>query len=136
MTMSKAHSFLILGINHNATKAEVKSAYRKLALLYHPDKNPSKEAHHKFVEISKAYAILMKEAYDYQWYIEQLQKQYKRQAEADVLYKEKLREVLRHKQTESKENNDKVAEDIKFFGLLIFVIIAIVFTLLNLFGAR
>ena len=56
--MTKRDYYDILGINKNATKAEIKKAYRKLALKYHPDKNPDKDAEEKFKEISEAYAVL------------------------------------------------------------------------------
>ena len=49
----------ILGINRNASEDEIKKAYKKLALRYHPDRNPgNKEAEEKFKEISGAYAVL------------------------------------------------------------------------------
>ncbi|BAJ49881.1 molecular chaperone DnaJ [Candidatus Caldarchaeum subterraneum] len=49
----------ILGVPRNATKEEIKRAYRRLALQYHPDRNKSPEAEEKFKEISEAYAVLM-----------------------------------------------------------------------------
>jgi molecular chaperone DnaJ len=49
----------VLSVNQNATEIEIKKAYRKLALEYHPDRNPdNKEAEEKFREISRAYEIL------------------------------------------------------------------------------
>lgn len=49
----------ILGINKNSDKAEMKRAYRKLAMQYHPDQNPDdKEAEEKFKEINEAYQVL------------------------------------------------------------------------------
>jgi molecular chaperone DnaJ len=56
--MTKRDYYEILGVNKDADKREIKKAYRKLALKYHPDKNPSKDAEEKFKEISEAYAVL------------------------------------------------------------------------------
>ncbi len=56
--MTKQDYYEILGVTKDASKSEIKKAYRKLALKYHPDKNPSKEAEEKFKEISEAYAVL------------------------------------------------------------------------------
>ncbi len=49
----------ILGVPRTATLEEIKAAYRKLALQYHPDRNPgNKEAEERFKEIAEAYAVL------------------------------------------------------------------------------
>ena len=56
--MNKKDYYEILGVDRNAKKSDIKKAYRKLALKYHPDKNPDKEAEEKFKQISEAYAVL------------------------------------------------------------------------------
>ncbi len=48
----------ILGLSKDATESEIKKAYRKLAMQYHPDKNKDDDAEEKFKEISEAYAVL------------------------------------------------------------------------------
>ncbi len=58
MIMTKKDYYEILGIDKKASKSDIKKAYRKLALKYHPDKNPDKESEEKFKEISEAYAVL------------------------------------------------------------------------------
>lgn len=58
--MAKRDYYEILGISPNASSQEIKKAYRRLAVKYHPDKNRdnSKEAEEKFKEVSEAYKIL------------------------------------------------------------------------------
>jgi molecular chaperone DnaJ len=56
---TKRDYYDILGVSKQATAAEIKSAYRKLAVKWHPDKNENKkEAEEKFKEINEAYEIL------------------------------------------------------------------------------
>ena len=57
--MAKRDFYDVLGVSKNASPNELKSAYRKLAVKYHPDKNPGdKAAEDKFKEASEAYGIL------------------------------------------------------------------------------
>jgi molecular chaperone DnaJ len=56
---SKRDYYEVLGVDKNATDKEIKSAYRKKAIQYHPDKNPGdKEAEEKFKEAAEAYEVL------------------------------------------------------------------------------
>ncbi len=57
--MSKRDYYEVLGVGRDATDAQLKSAYRKLAIQYHPDKNPGNpEAEERFKEAAEAYAVL------------------------------------------------------------------------------
>ena len=56
--MIPAKYYTILGLHHNANARDVKGAYRSLVKQYHPDVNPSKEAHQKFLKITEAYEII------------------------------------------------------------------------------
>ncbi len=57
--MSKADYYEVLGVSRDATEQELKSAYRKQALKYHPDRNPGDHtAEEKFKEASEAYQVL------------------------------------------------------------------------------
>ena len=57
--MAKRDYYDVLGVNKSASPDELKSAYRKLAVKYHPDKNPGdSKAEEKFKEASEAYGIL------------------------------------------------------------------------------
>ena len=48
----------ILGVSKKATASEIKAAYRKQALKWHPDRNKSPEATNKFKEVNKAFEVL------------------------------------------------------------------------------
>ena len=57
--MSKRDYYEVLGVNKDASEDDLKKAYRKMALKYHPDKNPGdKTAEEKFKEVAEAYDVL------------------------------------------------------------------------------
>jgi molecular chaperone DnaJ len=67
--MAKRDYYEVLGVSRSASEAEIKAAYRKLALKYHPDRNPNdKTAEDKFKEATEAYEVLKdsqkRQAYD------------------------------------------------------------------------
>ncbi len=56
--MAKRDYYEVLGVNHSATKNEIKRAFRKLAQEYHPDRNKAEDAEAKFKEVAEAYQVL------------------------------------------------------------------------------
>ena len=57
--MSDKDYYELLGVDRNASDSEIKKAYRKLAVKFHPDKNPGdNSAEEKFKEISSAFEVL------------------------------------------------------------------------------
>ena len=57
--MAKRDYYEVLGVGRGASEAELKAAFRKLAMKYHPDRNPTdKQCEHRFKEINEAYDVL------------------------------------------------------------------------------
>ena len=68
----KRDYYEVLGLQKGASEDEIKKAFRKMAMKYHPDKNPgNKEAEEKFKEVNEAYSVLSdpdkKSKYDRFW---------------------------------------------------------------------
>lgn len=109
--MNKYH-FKILGLEEGASDTEIKKAYRKLALKYHPDRNDSDEANKKFILINRAYLTLSKskirnkekgKQYDFQDFNTKRRKS-KEELQREHLRRAKLRyEYLKRKEEEENE---------------------------------
>ena len=57
--MAKRDYYEVLGVARGASEADLKSAFRKLAMKYHPDRNPGdKDCEHHFKEVNEAYDVL------------------------------------------------------------------------------
>jgi len=56
--MRKKNHHAVLGVQRDASPDEIKAAYRRLALQYHPDRNRDAGAEERFKEISEAYSVL------------------------------------------------------------------------------
>lgn len=57
--MDKPDYYSVLGVSHNASEEDIKKTYRRLAIKYHPDKNPGNiKAEERFKETSEAYAVI------------------------------------------------------------------------------
>eukprot|EP00998_Keelungia_sp_KM082_P006935 NODE_3155_length_934_cov_42.862454_g3134_i0.p1 GENE.NODE_3155_length_934_cov_42.862454_g3134_i0~~NODE_3155_length_934_cov_42.862454_g3134_i0.p1 ORF type:complete len:222 (-),score=19.26 NODE_3155_length_934_cov_42.862454_g3134_i0:127-792(-) len=72
MDSADSNYYETLGIDRSATTDDIKQAYRKLAVLWHPDKNSAPDANKRFQLIAQAYQVLVNEnsraAYDRQWW--------------------------------------------------------------------
>ena len=114
--------YKILEIHPGATKEEVKKAYRKMALKWHPDKNKSEEATQRMQEINEAYKILYDDILREKYYREYLlfmkygqeqenskdeQKKEQTQPYYDYeIYDESLKEAIRQAREEAKQMAD------------------------------
>ena len=102
--MPQKDFYKILGLSSGSTKKEIKSAYRKLVLKYHPDRNPSPAARQKFQEISEAYDKLL----DYQGAGMEDATSYDEQVASEIIKRE--RELMKQRaraQREKKKQQDE-----------------------------
>jgi len=105
--------YKVLGLSSTASKEEIKKAYRKLALEFHPDKNKSPDAHEKFIEINEAYLILYddeaREKYDreYRYHFSQREKRKEsKQEESKSSYEREQTKESKSEQRETFNDSD------------------------------
>ncbi len=81
----------IFGLHENASKDEIRRAYRKLAMKYHPDKNSDPKAHQVFIDLAEAYDILMNDRFETKSSESKIRKEKtfeERKKEAEIRYKQ------------------------------------------------
>jgi curved DNA-binding protein CbpA len=93
--MMHENYYRILGLPCDATIDEIKKAYRKLAYLYHPDKNPSPEAKDKFVAVTEAYEFLISN--------------HDRIRDSDLAFRQAMDDWRKYRQDRSRVRADKFA---------------------------
>jgi len=93
--MAAKDYYEVLGVQRGATKEQVKDAYRKLALQFHPDRNKAPEAEARFKEISEAYAVLSDEEKRRQYDTFGREGVYQRYSQEDIFRGADFREVFR-----------------------------------------
>ena len=107
--------YQILNISENATVEEIKIAYRKLAILYHPDKNKNIDANKKFVEIKNSYDILLNPV---------KRKKFDKELEIQRL-KNKIHNELNEKIIKSQQDKTQKKYGFRKFTLIIIIVISI-----------
>lgn len=125
-----------LNINFQASKSEIKKAYRMMALQYHPDKNEDSNTHQLFIEINQAYEILIntekRKQYDY-FYAKHILKSTSSSTKAN---EDKWKDSLNDTSEKAKSKAEKAAKNYNLFSKKvalyagIYLLIEIVFSLL------
>lgn len=100
--------YSILGVTPHSSAEQIKSAYRKLAQIHHPDKNNSPGAHNTFITIHEAYTILYNDA---------LRKKYNEEYRHNQNYQNSTNYSKEQYNTERKNQSEKSYQDFTNFDL-------------------
>jgi curved DNA-binding protein CbpA len=96
---TKAKYCAIFGLNENASKNDIRKAYRKLAMKFHPDKNPDPKAHQVFIDLAEAYEILINDKFN---------EATEKNKRSEKTYEERKKEAeLRYKQQKEREQQEQ-----------------------------
>lgn len=120
------HYLDVLELHEGASKAEIKSAYRRLSKRYHPDLNKSEDAQEKFVELNEAYKFLMDVGPRPQT-IQQSEPDYGYDPEAEAYrqWREKARAYARQQTRDAiRRQNELIKYLLRFFNYATFVMLS------------
>ncbi len=105
--MSQKDYHKVLGLSQGASEKQIKTAYRKLALKYHPDRNKAPGAKHKFHELTLAYDYLLKHPY---------RKEDSASSYEDRMASEVLRRERERMQAQAKARREKKKREEEYFN--------------------
>lgn len=151
----------ILQLNKNASANDIKKSYRKLALLYHPDINPTQDANNLFLEIAEAYNVLSDEQNKSKYDLlllyginaeiktnlnqeEKVNNYYQQDGGRKYGTSYKYKNYANNYREQKKKQEEKEAQEFKsvliekvlFISLMVIGCIAIVFALIDLFTIK
>jgi curved DNA-binding protein CbpA len=116
--------YKILGLPENASKQEIKKAYRQLAFQYHPDKNKSPEAERRFLEISEAYEMLTSPIAKKR--LRRSKAAHQKEKEEEIKKaQQKARDNMRKRYNEFKKQEEKAQTKQYIIGIYLFVAIVL-----------
>jgi len=108
----------VLEVKKTATEEEIKNAYRKLALKYHPDRNSNLESHQQFIEITEAKELLLdsgkRNVYDYEYFEgESFKGESSKHSDTKYQYSQDFSQSYYYEEEDEGNNFEEVANEIR-----------------------